>query len=119
MSSKVFETELGRKIYKEAAAAISDFSMKDMLSSGVLLGFSGGADSVMLLHFLIEYRKNNFDFPIVCVHVNHGIRDGAADSDEAFSRRVANELGVEFLSVKRDIPAIAKSIGAGLEETAR
>ena len=119
MVKSPFETEHGKKIYKSAEKAISDFSMAEYLSRGVLVGLSGGADSVMLLYFLCEYRKNNFDFPIVALHLNHMIRGEDAYADEAYSQRLSAELGVEFISVYRDIPSIAADKKTGIEETAR
>ena len=93
--------------------------MTDAIRSGVLVGLSGGKDSVMLLLFLLEYRKRNFDFPILAVHVNHMIRGEEAERDEEFSRRFAECLGVEFISVRVDVPRLAKERGVGLEEAAR
>ena len=57
-----FKTELGEVVYQKALRAINDFSMSAMINSGVLVGLSGGADSVMLLYFLVEYRKQNGNF---------------------------------------------------------
>lgn len=119
MVNNPFDTALGKRIYENAERAIADFSMTDMLRSGTLVGLSGGADSVMLLYFLSEYRKNNFDFPIVALHVNHMIRGEAADADERFSKSLSESLGIEFISVRRDVPSIAKGEKIGLEEAAR
>ena len=73
-----------------------------------------------LLCFLIEYkRRENKDFPLLAVHVNHGIRGDEAKRDEEFSRSFAESVGVEFESYFVDVPKISSEIGAGLEETAR
>ena len=82
ITDKLFASECGREIYSGALSAISDFSMKPLIKGGTVLGFSGGADSVMLLLFLIKYRSEIGDFPIVAVHINHGIRGKEADEDE-------------------------------------
>lgn len=119
MYDKLFTTDIGRRIYESAEAAVKDNSMNTYLSGGVAVGFSGGADSVMLLHFLLEYRKNNFDFTILPVHVNHMIRGSAADKDEQFCESICEKLGLEFVSVKRDVPRIAADSKTGLEEAAR
>ena len=117
--SKLFSSNSGRLVYDNAVKAISDFSMEQDLLNGVLVGLSGGADSVMLLAFLVEYRNKIGKFPILAVHVNHSIRGDEADRDEDFSRSLAGSLGVEFLSFKYDVPSIAKADGKGLEEAAR
>lgn len=84
----------------------------------VLVGLSGGADSVALLH-LLAARSRTDGFPLLALHVHHGIRGAEADRDEAFCRSVAGAMGVAFLSVRVDAPALARECGCGLEEAAR
>ena len=84
----------------------------------ILVGFSGGADSVMLLLFLLKYREDN-DFPIKAVHVNHSIRGEEADRDENFSKEFCKSLGVDFEAVRVDVPALSKEKNVGIEEAAR
>ena len=116
----IFSTPLGQRIYAQFAEALSDFSMESALRSGVLVGLSGGADSVMLLHLLCEYRRRTEgDFSILAVHINHGIRGAEADRDEAFARELSASLGVEFVSHKIDVPTLAREGNKGLEEAAR
>lgn len=115
----LFTSVLGREVYECARRAIDEYGMTEKLRSGVLVGLSGGADSVLLLRFLLEYRTRSFDFPIVAVHVNHNIRGEEADRDERFAKGLAAELGVEFICISVDVPAIARDISLGLEETAR
>ena len=116
---RLFETDKGREIYSNFLRAVADHSMKEKIDGGVLVGFSGGADSVMLLSLLVKYTsENNLVLP-VAVHLNHLIRGAEADRDEDFSREFCSALGVEFLSFRRDIPAEAKRISKGVEETAR
>ncbi len=116
---KLFESKFGLSVYSEAERAISDFSMDGLLSRGVLVGLSGGADSVMLLCLLVKLREENRCGNILAVHVNHKIRGDEADRDEAFSAELSRELGVEFIAVRRDVPAEAKQLSKGIEETAR
>ena len=47
----------------------------------VLVGLSGGADSVCLLHFL-QYLAKEKHFALAAVHINHGLRGAHADADE-------------------------------------
>ena len=86
----------------------------DEIYDGALLGFSGGADSSALLHFLKDRTKN-----LLCVHINHMIRGDEADRDEEHARKICEQYGIKFLSFKLDIPKIAKETGKGLEEAAR
>ncbi len=106
-------------IYGDALRAMRDHGMAELVRGGALVGFSGGADSVMLLLVLQKYTSENGLRLPVAVHVNHMIRGAEADFDESFSRDFCTALGVEFLSYSRDIPAESKLVKMGLEETAR
>lgn len=117
--NKLFESERGKKIYTEALRAVKEFSMDEIMSVGSLVGFSGGADSVMLLCFLKKYYENSKGTKIIATHVNHMIRGEEADRDEAFSREFCKAVGVEFISLKYDVPAEANKLSCGLEEVAR
>lgn len=110
----------GKNIYEKAEDTVCRYGMEKYIESGVLVGLSGGADSVMLLCFLMEYRRRReLDFSIVCVHVNHGIRGEEADNDQEFCHRLCDELGVEFIAQSYNVPQLAKSSRVGLEEAAR
>lgn len=110
----------GSKLYNRCLETVREYSMQERLSSGVLVGLSGGADSVMLLCFLLEFRRReDLEFPIVCVHINHGIRGEEADNDEAFCAELCKLLDVELYTKKYDVPVLAKEQGLGLEEIAR
>ena len=98
---------------KKIEEAVAYYGMEKMLE-GAVLGYSGGADSSALLHYLKGRCKN-----LVAVHVNHMIRGAEADRDEALCRRTCAEYGVVLHVVHVDIPALAKARKQGLEETAR
>ena len=85
---------------------------------GILVGYSGGADSAALLHILHGECEKRGLF-LAAVHVHHGIRGAEADRDAAFCEAECARLGVEFHLRRADIPAMAKESGRGLEETAR
>ena len=116
---KLFLTDIGRKIYDKASETVIKYAKSDFYKNGVLVGLSGGADSVLLLLFLAEKRRLEGDFPLLAVHVNHMIRGNEADRDEDFSRTLCEEVGVEFISVKIDVPALAAERGIGFELAAR
>ena len=116
----MFSTDTGREVYNTILTTVASENMAHLIESGVLIGLSGGADSILLLSFLYEYRRQiNKHFPIVAVHVNHCIRGEEAGRDEDFSISFAQSLGVEALSFTVDIPAISQQRGIGLEEAAR
>ncbi len=108
------------KLYRDIEHTVAEEGMREYIESGVLVGLSGGADSVMLLCFLLEYRRrNSLSFPILAVHINHGIRGAEADRDEEFSRQLCKDLSVDFESRKYDVPLESERLHVGLEEMAR
>ena len=117
--SDMFSSSEGSVIFDRINRYINENNMHECFPEGVLLGFSGGPDSVMLLSFLYEYRQRNGNFPIAACHINHMIRAEAADADEAMAGEFAGKLGVEFISKKIDIPTLARERSLGTEECAR
>ena len=87
-------------------------------STPVLVAFSGGADSTLLLHLLHE-RAQMHNAPLFAVHVHHGIRGKEADRDLEFCRQACKELHVPLFAIKVNVPALAKKSGQSLEEAAR
>jgi tRNA(Ile)-lysidine synthase len=68
-------------------------------NEAVVVGVSGGADSLSLLLALCDLAKRKkFGNRIIVAHLNHGLRAGDADEDEAFVRETASGLDVEFVS---------------------
>ena len=84
----------------------------------VVVGVSGGADSVSLLRALHELARE-WDLHLTVGHLHHGIRGASADEDAEFVRGLAGGLGVACVVERVDVPAIAKSEGGTLEEVAR
>ena len=84
----------------------------------IIVGVSGGADSVCLLLVLRELQKE-LDFDIRVIHVEHGIRGEESRRDAKFVRELCARLGVNCEQVSVDVPAYAKAQGVGEEEGAR
>lgn len=116
---EAFASNEGRALFQRINQYITENNIDEYLPSGVLVGFSGGPDSVMLLSFLCEYRRRGADFKIVACHINHMLRGDDADMDERFSARFAESLGVEFISKRVDVTSLSKKLGMGVEEAAR
>ena len=89
----------------------------EMVSPGdaVVVGVSGGADSVALLRFLVELKECF----VSVVHINHMIRGEEADRDQSFVENLCNKLGVKCVVYKNDIPAMAKEKHLTEEEAGR
>lgn len=84
----------------------------------VAVGVSGGADSMALLHVLLEL-KDEFAMNIIACHVNHGIRGETADRDEKFVVEACKRLGVDVRILRADVPGTAKKMHLGVEECGR
>ena len=80
----------------------------------VLVGVSGGVDSVALLHIL-----HRLGYPLIAAHLNHCIRGAEADADEQFVKALCKKLGIKCVTAKTDVPALAKDKGISLEMAAR
>lgn len=93
--------------------AISDF---DMLKSGdeVLVGLSGGADSVALLLIL-----NELGYKTTACHINHQLRGEESDRDENFCVELCRRLQIKLFVEKIDINTFCKERKFGIEEGAR
>ena len=60
-------------------------------SDAVLIAYSGGADSSVLLHFLFQYLKGT-KIKLAAAHLNHMIRGKEADRDQSFCKKTTEEL---------------------------
>lgn len=85
---------------------------------GVVVGLSGGPDSVFLLYAL-HMLQARMSFTLRAVHVHHGIRGAEADRDELFSAELCAKLHIPFQAVHVAAPAYAAQQGLSLEEAAR
>jgi len=84
----------------------------------VLVGLSGGADSVCLLHFL-QYLAKEKHFALAAVHVNHGLRGRAADADEKFCKNLCKQWDIPLFVKKVDAQAVAQKYNLSPEHGAR
>ncbi len=72
--------------------ALPDFNL-------IVVGVSGGSDSMALMHMLHELGQK-----MVVAHINHGIRGEEADRDEAFVKAAAEKLGLPFYRTQLNLP---------------
>lgn len=84
----------------------------------VILGVSGGADSICMLHILCKLKKT-LNLTLCVVHVNHGIRGEEAQDDEMFVKKTCDDLGIEFLAFHINVPDIVEKTGMTEEEAGR
>lgn len=84
----------------------------------VLAACSGGPDSVFLTHALVRLKNKLKLRKIAVCNLDHGLRGKESRADSLFVKRLARELGLEFLHKKVNLRS-AGSKGLSTEELAR
>lgn len=85
--------------------------------SVVVVGVSGGPDSVALLHVLHRLSAG-MDFGIIAAHLDHGLRQESVQ-DAAFVRDLTTDLGLRLVMESSNVAERAASLGLSVEETGR
>src|SRR5213596_3238912 len=80
-----------------------------------LVGVSGGRDSVVLLHWMVNL---GYEKLIVC-HLNHQLRGRMSDADARFVEKFAAKYQVDFELAAANIRALAKKKKMSIEIAAR
>ena len=93
---------------------------QNMLSKGdhIVLGFSGGADSVCLF-YILQSLVQEYDLTLTAVHVNHGIRGDEALRDAAFVEELCDKEGIPCIVRCVEVPVLAQEAGLSHEEMGR
>ena len=91
-----------------------------MLQRGdrVVVGVSGGADSVCLLKVLMELRQT-YQLDLFVVHVNHGLRGEEAKRDERYVESFCRSANIPCTTVEEDVECYSKTHHCSLEEAGR
>ncbi len=95
---------------------ISAIKAYDMLTPGeqVIVGLSGGADSVLLTYALYQYGAK-----VTAVHVNHMLRGEESMRDEMFAKQFCAQYGIPCLVFREDITAQASKDKVSIETAGR
>ena len=91
-----------------------------MLNKGdrVVVGISGGADSVCMLNLLNSYR-DKLGISLFALHVNHHIRGEEADRDASFVQTLCKDLAIPCKIAHVDVPKLAEEQSLSEEEAGR
>lgn len=105
-----------KRITKKVKAYIRKYKL---ISAGdrILLGLSGGADSVCLFYLLADLQ-GELDFGLRVVHVHHGIRP-EAERDTSYVEKICKEQGISCEVFREEVLAFAKKQGLTEEEAGR
>lgn len=98
-------------------SAIRRYHMLDE-GDAVLVGVSGGPDSIALLHSLVTLQPK-WSLRLVIAHLNHELRGSTADQEAAFVGRLAAELGIPCEIGSRNIAQYAAEHRLSVQEAAR
>jgi tRNA(Ile)-lysidine synthase len=101
----------------KAREAIAKYGMLENCPA-VLVGVSGGADSMALLHFLWVLQKER-GFALFAAHINHGLRGEEANRDERFLRDWCEQADIPLFVLHADVRAQAEKCGETIEEAGR
>ncbi len=105
-------------VYTKALAAVRREQMLPPASS-VVVGLSGGADSVALLHLLLSLREELSLCSVTAVHINHGLRGEEAARDQRFVEEICKKWDVPLTVYACDVASLAAEWGVGVEEAGR
>lgn len=91
----------------------------NMLTQGekVVLGVSGGADSIAMLYTLNELI--DYGLELIVAHLNHGIRGDEASRDANFVKETAKSLGLTYAYGEVDTLKYKDEHGLSVEDAAR
>jgi len=89
-----------------------------LVTVGVLVGVSGGPDSMALLHSFMALT-DSMELTLGVAHLNHCLRHTASDHDEHFVKIMAQKKGLPVFVQKKDIAKEREKTGLSLEEAGR
>ncbi|MBQ7045658.1 MAG: tRNA lysidine(34) synthetase TilS [Clostridia bacterium] len=97
--------------------AINDFSLLCGVKK-IIVALSGGADSVALLHSMLNVCSEN-EIKLEAAHLNHCLRGEESDRDELFCVKLCEKLGVKLYTRREDINSYAAATKQSIELAAR
>ncbi|HEX6593225.1 MAG TPA: tRNA lysidine(34) synthetase TilS [Bacillota bacterium] len=84
----------------------------------VLVGVSGGPDSMALLHYFRSIRKQ-WDLRIIALSINHQLRGKEGLEDLLYVERMCNEWEIEYVGTSLNVPQYQKRYQVGTQVAAR
>jgi tRNA(Ile)-lysidine synthase len=91
-----------------------------MLNDGdnVLIGLSGGPDSVCL-SVILDKLRDNFNISLYAVYINHSLRPEESKAEEAFCQELCKRWDINFYMKSVDVQQYAEEKSLGIQEAAR
>ncbi|MFZ0611349.1 MAG: tRNA lysidine(34) synthetase TilS [Desulfobacterales bacterium] len=110
------DSPIGRRVLATVRRTIAEYEMA-VPGAAVLVGVSGGPDSVALLHIL-QCLAPEYGWRLAVAHLNHGLRR-EADDDAGFVAALAAGLKLDCHTIKRDVAGLRSRQRLSLEEAGR
>ena len=89
-----------------------------LVPSTILVGVSGGPDSLALVHALSELR-GSLGIRVFAAHLDHGLRPGVSEADAEFVREAMGGLRIPLTSEKADVSSFRETHRLSMEDAAR
>jgi tRNA(Ile)-lysidine synthase len=105
------------KVLRQVQRAIEKHALVTP-GDGMVVGVSGGPDSLCLLHILLRLREA-YRLRLHVAHLHHGARGPDADADAEFVAALADEWELPVTVERQDVPALAHAHRLAFEEAAR
>lgn len=107
------------RLHKVEESFLDTCKRFNLIDSGdkIVVGVSGGPDSISLLHLLIKY-KQKFGYELVVCHINHLIREDSTD-DEIFVENYCEKNNIKFYVKRIDVETYAKENKLSVEDAGR
>ncbi|RDY22992.1 tRNA lysidine(34) synthetase TilS [Romboutsia maritimum] len=104
-------------IFDKVRSTINKYNLIEK-GDKIVLGLSGGPDSVCLLHIL-NRLKEELDIEVYAAHLNHQIRGIEAQKDALYVSKICEDMGITFFVKSINVPEYCEKKGVSLEEGAR
>lgn len=107
------------QLQKQIVNVVRDYGLVST-NDRLLLGVSGGPDSVALLSLIFNMnRAENVCSELFVAHLNHLLRGMESEQDEQFVRDLSKSFNLSIIVEKKDIKEVAYRHKLSLEEAAR
>jgi len=106
-----------KSLIRQVRRTIDDHNLL-LAGDTVVLGVSGGPDSLCMLHLLRDLA-GSYQVSLHVGHLHHGIRGQDADDDAAFVAGLCRSWAIPCAVERADVPALARERGLAIEEAAR
>jgi len=104
-------------IIKKTTDTIKKYSMLNDGDS-VLIGLSGGPDSVCMT-IILDKLKKEFKLTLNAVYIDHGLRPGEVQKEKEFCKDLCRNFGISFFAKSIDVKKIAEDSKLNKQEAAR